>query len=334
MFRELCMFNSASGDEKSVRDYIIESIDGYCTYEVDSMGSIIAFKEGKRKAYKKIMLCAHMDEVAFVVTDITDDGYLRFKSVGGVDPKTICGRTVSINDIDGVVGIKPIHLTSKEEEEKAPEYDDLFIDIGAKNKEEALEHIQLGDYAYFKSDFTDFGENCVLSKALDDRIGCMYLVELIRTFDLEFDTYFCFNVQEEIGGRGALCTSYSVNPDIAVVIEVTTANDIDGVTGSDKVCSLGDGPVVSYMDKYTIYDKYLYHLAMDTAKQNSIKAQTKTRIAGGNDAQSIQTTHGGTRVIAISVPCRYIHSGSCVVNKDDIRETRKLIRAFLPRIYD
>lgn len=333
MLKNLCLINSTSGDEEAVRDFIIHEIKDFCEYKVDSLGSIIAFKKGSKTPNKKVMLCAHMDEVGFMITDITDDGYLKFSAVGGIDSKVIAGRVVKVNDTLGVVGLKPIHLMSADETEKAPSTSELFIDIGAENKEDAQKYAHLGDYAYFESDYYEFGDGYIKSKALDDRIGCMLLIELIKS-ELEYDTYFCFNVQEEVGLRGAMCTSFAVQPDISVVLETTTAADLCGVTGGDRVCVLGNGPVVSFMDGRTIYDKELYNLAMATAKDNDIKIQTKTAIAGGNDAGAIQTSGKGSRVMAVSLACRYIHSGSSVVKQSDIDETRKLLKAVLPKLYD
>lgn len=333
MLKNLCLINSASGDEGAVRDFIINEIKNYCEYKVDNLGSVIAFKKGSKKPNKKIMLCAHMDEVGFIITDITDDGYLKFSAVGGIDSKVILGRVIRVNDTLGVVGLKPVHLLGENEKENAPSTGELFIDIGAKNKEDALKYVHLGDYAYFESDYYEFGDGYIKSKALDDRIGCMLLIELMKE-NLEFDTYFCFNVQEEVGLRGSMCTSFAVQPDVSVVLETTTAADLCGVTGGDRVCVLGDGPVVSFMDGRTIYDKELYNLAMTIAKDNSIRIQTKTAIAGGNDAGAIQTSGKGSRVMAISLACRYIHSGSSVVKKSDIDETRKFLKVLLPKLYD
>lgn len=333
MLKELCIINSASGDEGDVRDFIINEIKNCCEYSIDNLGSVIVFKKGRKAPDKKVMLCAHMDEVGFIITDITDDGYLKFAPVGGIDSKVVADRVVNINDTKGVIGLKPIHLLSNDEKKKSPEYKELCIDIGAKDKADAQKYVNLGDYAYFESEYYEFGDGFIKSKALDDRIGCMFLIELIKS-DLEYDTYFCFNVQEEVGLRGSACTAYSVQPDISVVFEATTAGDICGVTGEKRVCVLGKGPVVSFMDGRTVYDKELYRLAMETAENNDIKAQTKTAIAGGNDAGAIQISGKGSRVMAISLPCRYIHSAASVVKKSDIDETRKLIKALLPKLYD
>lgn len=333
MLKELCLINSTSGDEQAVRDYIINEIKDYCEYSVDNLGSVIAFKKGKKVPDKKVMLCAHMDEVGFIITDITEDGYLKFAPVGGIDSKVVADRVIRVNGIKGVIGLKPIHLLSDNEKTKSPDYKELCIDIGASNKEDALKYVHLGDYAYFESEYYEFGDGFIKSKALDDRIGCMLLIELIKT-ELEYDTCFCFNVQEEVGLRGSACTSYAVQPDISVVFESTTAGDICGVSGGDRVCVLGKGPVISFMDGRTVYDKELYRMALKTAENNGIQAQTKTAIAGGNDAGAIQTSGKGSRVMAISVPCRYIHSAASVVKKSDIEETRKLVKALLPKLYD
>lgn len=332
MLKELCLLNGTSGDEKHVREYIIHEIKDFCEYSVDPLGSVIAFKKGRRKPDKKVMLCAHMDEVGFIITDIDDDGYLSFNPVGGIDAKVIADRSVTVNHIHGVIGLKPVHLMNDDEKKSAPKIKSMRIDIGAKNKEDALQYVHPGDYAYFSGDYHEFGDGYIVSKALDDRIGCMLLIELMKS-ELEYDTYFCFNVQEEVGLRGAMCTSYQVQSDISVIFEATTAADLCSVKGGERVCVLGDGTVISFMDGRTIYDKALYNLAMKTAKENDIKAQTKTAIAGGNDAGAVQSSGKGSRVLAVSLPCRYIHSGASVVKKSDIAETRKLINVLLPQLY-
>lgn len=333
MLKDLCLLNGTSGREEAVRNYIIEKIKDKCECSVDALGSVIAFKKGKKAPDKKVLVAAHTDEVGFIITDITDDGYLRFAPVGGIDAAVVLGRRVDINGIKGVVGAKAVHLLSDDEKKNEPVFDKLAIDIGAADKAEAEKAVSLGDCAYFASDYCEFGDGFIKSKALDDRIGCMLMIELINS-DLEYDTYFCFNVQEEVGLRGSGCSAYAVKPDVAVILESTTAADIDGVTGGDKCCVLGKGPVVSFMDGRTIYDKQIFDLAFEVAKENNIKIQTKTKIAGGNDAGTIQKSGAGCRVAAVSLPCRYIHSGSSVVKIGDIEETRRFLPLFLSKLYD
>lgn len=329
----LCEINGTSGFESEVRDFIISKIDGCCEYSVDNMGNIIAFKKGKKVPNKKVMIAAHMDEVGFIITSITDKGYLKFSPVGGIDPRIVLDRVVTVNGIDGVIGVKAIHLTSAEEKKTAPQFDELLIDIGAKDKEDAEKYVSLGDVAYFKSTYYEFGSGYIKSKAIDDRFGCMLMIELINS-DLEYDTYFAFNVQEEVGLRGSKCSSFTVQSDVSIILESTTAADLDGVSGGNKVCSLGDGPVVSFMDNRTVYDNRLFKLAFDVAKKCGIKCQTKTAIAGGNDAGAIQTSGKGSRVLAISLPTRYIHSSSSVAKISDIDDTRVLLKELLNYIYD
>lgn len=333
MLKELCLINGTSGDESKVREYIINQIKGYCEYSVDNLGSIIAYKKGKKAPKQKISINAHMDEVGFIVTGITDDGYLRFTSVGGIDSRVCLDRIVTVGKkaVKGVIGDKAFHLLSSDEKDSCPSFDDLLIDIGATSKDEAEQYVALGDFAYFDSDYVELGNGYIKAKALDDRIGCMLMIELIKS-ELEYDTVFCFNVQEEVGLRGSKCTSYAVDADIAIVFESTTAGDLDGVSGADRVCVLGDGPVISFMDNRTIYDRELFELGFAVAKENNIPAQTKTAVAGGNDAGAIQTSGDGARVMAISLPTRYIHSGASVVKTSDIDDTRRLLKALLPKL--
>lgn len=335
LLKELCLINGTSGNEAAVREVITEKIKDYCEYSVDPLGNLICFCKGKKMSDKKVMIAAHMDEVGFIVTYIRDDGTLCFGEVGGIDPTVVIGRQVKVgrNGVSGVVGSTAVHNLSKEERETPPKYDGLYIDIGADSKEEAEQYVSLGEYVYFDSEFTEIGGNCLKSKAIDDRAGCAVMIELIRR-GVEYDTYFVFNVQEEIGLRGSRASAYSVDPDFAVVLEATTASDINGVSGAKKVCSLGNGPVVGFMDRSTVYDRELYRLAFDTAEKLGIPCQTKTMIAGGNDSGAIHLSRGGVRTIAVSAPCRYIHSPSCVANYGDLENMSVLVHELIKRVHE
>lgn len=332
MLKTLCELNGASGNEDAVREYIIQQIKPYCDFTVDNLGSVIAFA-GDDTNSKKVSINAHMDEVGFIITGITDEGYLRFAPVGGIDPRVCLDRVVTVGDnaVKGVIGDKAFHLLEEDERKTCPSFDKLLIDIGSQSKEQAEEYVSLGDFVYFDSDYSEFGDGFIKAKALDDRIGCMLMIELIKE---GIEGTYCFNVQEEVGLRGSKCTAQNVEADIAIVLEATTAADLDGVTGADRVCVLGGGPVVSFMDSTTIYDRELYNLAIDMAKKNNIPVQTKTAVAGGNDAGAIQTAGKGARVMAVSVPSRYIHSPASIVKADDIENTRKLLKVILNSIYD
>ena len=252
LLRELCLTDGVSGDEGAVRELIISKIKDVCEYYVDNLGSIICFKKGRKAPEKKLMICAHMDEVGFMITYIRPDGTLSFGNVGGIDPSVVIGRQVRVGKsrISGVVGSTAVHNLTKEQREKAPKTDSLYIDIGAADKAEAEKYVSLGDCAYFDSEFTELGDKRIKSKAIDDRAGCAMMIELLHE-ELEYDTFFVFNVQEEIGLRGSTASAFAVAPDYAVVLESTTAADIDGASGAKRVCELGGGPVVSFMDRHT-----------------------------------------------------------------------------------
>lgn len=340
LLRELCSANGVSGDEDCVRELIIGMVKELCDeYRTDSLGSLICFKRGRKRPEKKLMICAHMDEVGLIVTYIRPDGTLSFNEVGGVDPAVVTGRQVIVKNhgtgklYRGVVGSRAVHNLSSEEREKAPEYKGLYIDIGAEDRAEAQRYIGLGDTVYFDSEFTEMGANRIKSKAIDDRAGCAVMIRLMRC-ELEYDTYFVFNVQEEVGLRGSRCSAFSVMPDIALVLESTTAADIEGSSGDNRVCELGKGPVVSFMDRAALYDRELYKLAFDTAGEMGIPCQTKTRIAGGNDAGAIHITGKGIRTLAVSVPCRYLHSPSSVADYADIENTYRLVERLCERVHE
>ncbi len=319
----ICTIDGTSGDEGAVREYIRSNITAD-EITVDNLGNLIVFKKGKKTPKNKIMLAAHMDEVGFMVTDVTEDGFLRFGAVGGVDPRVVLGRAVRFkNGTLGVVGTKATHQLSTDERKKAPDFSEMYIDIGVSSRVEAEKRVSRGDTACFDSDFFVFGDGFVKGKAIDDRAGCLILMDMINS-GLEYDMWFAFTVQEEVGTRGAKAASFSVAPDIALVLETTTACDIAGVGGDKRVCQLGKGCVVSYMDRSTIYDRELYNLAFETAEKLGVSVQTKTVVAGGNDSGSIHVSRGGVRTCALSVPCRYLHSPSCVIKQSDYEATKAL----------
>ena len=331
----LCNLNGISGDEGAVREYIISQIQGLCEYSIDPLGSVIALCKGKKHGDKKLMISAHMDEVGFIVTYITDSGLIKFAPVGGVDPRIVFGKRVRIgrNNISGVVGGKALHHLEGDEKSKAVPFDRLYIDIGAESKDEASKHVSLGDSIHFDNNFIAMGDNRIKSKAIDDRAGCAIMLDMIRQ-GVEYDTYFTFVVQEEIGLRGSTAAAYTVDPDYAIVLESTTAADIPASHEDKRVCELDKGAVVSFMDRSTMYDKTLYKLAFDTAAKKGIAVQTKTMVAGGNDAGAIHKSRGGVKTAAISVPCRYLHSPSCVISKSDLMSVRSLAGELSKRIFE
>lgn len=327
--KELSLLNGTSGRENEIRDYIISKIDGKCEYRTDALGSIIAFKKGKHEAKNKVMLDSHMDEVGIIATHINSDGTLKFSTVGGIDTKVILGRQfVFENGATGVAGVKPVHLLKGDEKSKIPDSDSLYIDIGASSKEDAEKRVKLGETAVFLSDFTEFGDNKIKGKALDDRVGCAILIDMINS-ELEYDAWFSFSVQEEVGLRGAGCTAFSIDPDYAIILETTTAADIIDVPEHKKVCKLGNGAAVSFMDRSTLYSKELFDTAFEIAGREGIKIQPKTVIAGGNNAGSVHKARAGIRTLTVNTPCRYLHSPSCVCDTRDIESVRKLAEALL-----
>lgn len=333
MLRELCLLDGISGDEGAVRDYIISRIGDKAEITVDNLGNVIAFAKGEKAPKNKVMVSAHMDEVGMIVTYINPDGTIKVSPVGGIDPRVVFGRRVKIGKtgIFGVVGGKAVHNLSADERKKSVPFDKLVIDIGCDSREETEKLVALGDSVRFVSEFAEYGDGYVKCKAIDDRAGCAVTLRLIEE-GVPYDTYFTFVVQEEIGLRGAVCAAYTVNPDYAVVLEATTAADIPSASGADRVCELGKGPVVSFMDRHTMYDKELYKLAFEIAEENGLPCQTKTRVAGGNDAGAIHVSRGGVKTCAVSLPCRYLHSPSCVIKREDFENAYTLTKLILDRI--
>ncbi len=327
LLKQLCTIDGTSGDEGAVRDFVVSQIKNFCEYRIDNLGNIIAFKKGQKTPLKKVLIDAHLDEVGLIITSIDQHGFLGFKSVGGIDTSAIMFRRVLINGkVLGVIGGKPIHLTNSDERKKLPCADTLYIDIGANDEAQARELVREGDRAVMCSDFT-LCDNKVLTKALDDRVGCAVLIKLLQS-DAEYDFYASFSTQEEIGLRGAGVAAFSVSPDAAIVLDGTTAADIADVSENKQVCKQGLGAVVSFMDGATSYDREYYN----TALNSPIPAQSKCAVVGGNNAGTIHLSRGGVRTLALSVPCRYIHTAGSVCDLYDVNAVYDLAKYMLGKI--
>lgn len=325
---ELCDLDGVSGHEEAVRTYILEQLsltEVPMDVRVDTMGNVLVHLRGKAPAACKVLFDAHMDEVGLIVTHITADGMLRFDTIGGIDSHVLFGCRVRFAHTNGVIGGKAVHQCSGEEKKTVPSADRVVIDIGCNTAEEAKKLVQVGEVATFDSPLICLTQEHFCGKAVDDRLGCVLLLELAQN-QPERDLWLSFSVQEEIGLRGAGVAAEGIQPDVAVAIDATTAADIAGSSPESAVCRMGDGAVVSFADKATLYDAGLYRQIRRLAEEKGIPTQTKNRIAGGNNAGAIQRSHTGVKMAAISLPCRYIHSPSCLGSVKDVEAMLALLR--------
>jgi len=314
-----------SGCEKEIRETILGTVNNSYESRIDKLGNLIIHKP---YGGKKVMLAAHMDEVGFIVKSICSDGRIKFAPIGGIDPRILISKRVVIgkNKIPGVIGSKPIHLQNPEERTKPIELSKLFIDIGATTKEEAKKHIKLGDYAVFESEYIDMGKY-IKAKALDDRVGCAVVTELLKE-EFKLDFYGAFTVQEEVGLRGAGAVAYYVEPEIAIIIEGTTCADI-AEDEKDYVTTSGAGPAISVLDRTSAANGRFLKRIIEVAEKNEIPYQFRRGTVGGNDAGKIHNTKSGCLTVTISVPTRYIHSPISMINKEDYNNTINLVRNVL-----
>ncbi len=330
MLKILCETDGVSGFCYPIRKVILENIkSGEVT--VDALGNIIVYKKGK-VSDKKVMFCAHMDEVGFMVTNITDKGYIKFTSCGGIDPRVIVSKRVRIGDnkIPGVISAKAVHLQSSDERKKAAEEKNLSVDIGAKDKEEAEKLVSIGDYIAFDSEFSCFGDDSMKGKALDDRVGCACLLELCKK-EWDYDFYGVFSVCEEVGGIGARAAAARIRPDMALVLEGTTASDVYGCEERDYVTKLGDGACIPIRDRSMIANPKMVDFLRRCAVDGNIKWQHKYATTGGTDGGSIHITGEGIPTAIIALPCRYIHSPVGVASVSDYNAMLRLADAFATR---
>jgi len=312
-----------SGLEAPVAAAITEEIKDYVdTIETDALGNLIAIKNGKGENPKKIMFSAHMDHIGYVVTGVEKEGYLRVTNVGGLGvPMSQTRHVVFTNGVHGVVVAEPEHHNMLK---------NVFIDIGAADKEEALKMVSLGDVAVWANDCFRLGEHRVASPAMDDRCACALLVKLLQTVGETEDTIIAvFSVQEEVGCRGAKVASFAKEPDIGIALDVTGWGDTPGTTQPE--IKLGEGVGVKVMDRGSISNPALRKELMACAEKAGVKAQIEVLPYGGTDASAMQTSRGGIPVCTLSIPCRYVHSACETIDMRDMEAALATMIAYLKK---
>lgn len=326
LLKQLCELDGVAGYEDEVRAFIEQQAKPYADEMlVDAIGNLLVFKKGKKSRVRPMMVCAHMDEVGFLVKDITEDGMLKLAPAGNIDPRVLIGRRMRVGakKIPGVISLKAIHLTTPEERKIAPDLTSLYIDMGCKSRAEAEALVQRGDPAMFDSAFIPFGVDCVKAKALDDRIGCAVMLELLKE-DLEYDTWFAFVCGEEIGSRGATIAVHRIQPACLLVIEGTTAADMPDVKAHKQSCRQRAGAVVSLMDHGTVYSRDLREQVLKVAEAEGVRWQYRQSANGSTDADKGIEAGIGALTFGLSAPVRYIHCACNAVYLPDVEEVKKM----------
>lgn len=319
------------GQEDEVRNLLRQEIAPHVDkIWTDALGNLLAEKKGLKKGAPRVMLTAHMDEVALMITHIENEGFLRFKTMGGIDQRVLVSKPVVVGPkkVPGVIGSKAIHLMTPEERKKAFLLRDLYIDIGTSSREEAEELIELGGGAVFNSVFCPLSDNRVRGKAFDDRVGCSALVEVLQG-QYPATLMAAFTVQEEVGLRGARVAAFGKDIDLAIVLEATTAFDVPDSKPHQTATYLGRGPALTIMDHTLIVDPVLLAALEEKAREKKIPYQLRRTGSGGTDGGAIHLTEGGIPTAVIAVPCRYLHSPASVIELSDYRHLVDLTSAFL-----
>ncbi|MBV1818475.1 M42 family metallopeptidase [Anaerosalibacter bizertensis] len=320
--KKLVNIYSPSGDENNIREFIKDEIKDFVDeVEIDSLGNLIARKKGKGK---KIMLAAHMDQIGLMVTDIDDKGFLRFTNIGGISPVLSLGQKVIFkNGTVGVIFAEPVDNIGK------LKLENMFIDIGVLNKEEAEKKVSIGDICVYESGFSE-NDNVIFSKCLDDRIGCFVLIETLkRVKNSDNDLYFVFTVQEEVGLRGARTSAYKINPDLGIAIDVTSSGDTP--KAKRFAVSLNKGTAIKVKDNSILTHPKVRELMAEVAEENSIPYQMEVLEFGGTDSGAIHLTREGIPTGAISIPTRYVHSTVEMSSKKDINYSVDLLVKLLEK---
>ncbi|HHS95704.1 MAG TPA: M42 family peptidase [Phaeodactylibacter sp.] len=330
LLKKICETPGAPGFEQRIRQLIIKEVSPYVDeVSIDPMGNVIALKKGKTD--KRVMVAAHMDEIAFIVTHIDDDGFIRFHTLGGFDPKTLTSQRVIIHgkkDIIGVLGCKPIHLMKAEERTKTMPIEEYYIDTGMAKKE-LTKVVEVGNPITRERALIEMGD-CVNAKSLDNRVSVFILLEMFRELKKKkapYDIYGVFTVQEEVGIRGAISASHLIDPDFGLGLDVTIAFDVPGAQAHERVTRLGQGAAIKLMDGMTICDYRMVRYLKELAKKKKIKWQAEILPKGGTDTAGLQR-YGKRGAItgAISIPLRNMHQTIEMAHKGDVRNCIDLLR--------
>lgn len=320
-----------SGEEKEVRKLIRDLIQDHVDeWHVDTMGNLIALKKGTGAVGLKVMIDAHMDEVGLIVSGYDTNGTLKFDCIGGFDDRALLGKVVQVGPKKtiGIIGARPIHLTTAAQRGTIVKRDTMRIDIGSKDKDAVSKKVKLGERAAFVTQYEELGATAI-GKSFDNRAGCAALVELLRKRPYPFDLYAAFTVQEEVGLRGAQVAAYGIDPDVAIILECTPAYDLPNKDDASPNVALGSGPALYVMDSQTIQDPMLVAHIMKTAESNNIPFQIRRPGGGGTNTGTIQRTGGATSAATIAVPGRYAHTPAMMINLTDYANVVKLTEAAL-----
>ena len=332
LMRELSLAPGISGFEKEIAKILKRELKDFSdNIEEDAMGNVIATKKGEKGA-PSIMLASHMDEIGLMVRYIDKKGFIKFSTIGGVNDQMLMNQAITIHtdkgEVNGVIGSKPPHITKPSEKNKVVKAEDMFIDIGAKDKKEALKMVSIGDSITFKSYFEEYPNDLIMGKALDNRVGCYVMIEVLKRVNTKATVYGVGTVQEEVGLKGAKTSSYKLNPDLAIALDVTLSGDHPGIKPDEAPVKMGDGPVIVLVDasgRGIITPKVIRDLLTEAGDKNDIKYQLEVSDGGTTDGTAIHLTKEGIPTGVLSVPTRYIHTPVSVCSFKDIENTINLI---------
>lgn len=333
LMKELCLAPGVSGSEEEIARIITRELEDEADkIEIDSMGNLIATKKGEKKA-PTVMIASHMDEIGLMVKYIDDNGFIMFSLIGGINDQMLMNQTVTIHssvgeDVVGVIGSKPPHVTSPEEKGKVVKAKDMFIDIGAKDKEEAEKMVRVGDKMSFNSLFVEYPNNRIMAKALDNRVGCYVMMEVFKRVNSRATVYGVGTVQEEVGLKGAKTTAFKLNPDYAFALDVTLSGDHPGIKPEEAPVVMGKGPAIILADasgRGILTQQSVKDMLIKAGEENDIPYQLEVSDGGTTDGTAIHLTREGIPTGVLSVPTRYIHTPVSVCSMDDVESTIQLI---------
>ena len=339
LMKKLADVPGISGFEGEVTKIISDELTDHADHiEEDKLGNIIALKKGSPDG-PKVMLAAHMDEIGLMVRHIDKKGFIKFSKIGGINDQMLLNQTVYINTengpIFGVIGSKPPHRMKAAERKKITDYENMFIDIGASNEEEALKMVSIGDPIVFNHTYAELPNSLITGKALDNRIGCLIMIETLKRVNSKANIYGVGTVQEEVGLKGAKTSAFKIDPDFALALDVTIAGDHPGIKEDEAPAKIGKGPAIILTDasgRGIITHPTIKKWLTSAADEAKIPVQLEVSEGGTTDATAIHLTREGIPAGVVSVPTRYIHTTVSIASMEDIENTINLLVSAINRL--
>ena len=337
LMRKVLVAAGISGHENEIGTLLADELKKSCDeVKTDLFGNVTG---RKGSGGKKIMIAAHMDEIGLMVKYISKEGFIYFIKIGGIDDRVLVGQRVVIKgekgEVFGIIGLKPPHLQKDEERKKPVRYEDMFIDIGASSREEALNRVSIGDQVIFEPNAGVLNGKLCYGKAVDNRVGCYALLKIMERINVAAEVYAVMTAQEEVGLKGARTSSFRIDPDFALAVDTTIAGDTPQIKETESSLKLGSGVAITIIEasgRGVMVSEAVKNIILDAARENNIRYQMDIIEGGMTDGAMIYLNREGVPTGVLSIPTRYIHAPTGVFHEDDVQSAIDLAVKIIEKI--